>query len=212
MRHNWIFWIALAGSLPAGCARNPGSGDQPAPTTALAVTEPTDPHSNPGRDDEPAVTDMSKAAEPAVPAPSPGDDEAPPVTIDFKAIGPADRTPVDNSRCHVCHLNYDDEPLAVSHALHGVGCEMCHGRSDAHCSDENNITPPEIMFAADAIAAACAKCHVQLSDQHQTYLTEAAEPQSCTDCHDFADHRLGYRTRRWDKKTGELLECDGVRM
>lgn len=32
----------------------------------------------------------------------------------------------------------------------------------------------------------------------------------CTDCH--GEHRLGYRTRKWDKVTGELIKDDRVRM
>ncbi len=37
---------------------------------------------------------------------------------------------VDNSRCHVCHINHDEEELALNHELVGVSCEKCHGSSD----------------------------------------------------------------------------------
>jgi hypothetical protein len=32
----------------------------------------------------------------------------------------------DNSRCHVCHIKYDEEELALNHGLGGVSCEGCH--------------------------------------------------------------------------------------
>ncbi|MHC4743278.1 MAG: multiheme c-type cytochrome, partial [Planctomycetota bacterium] len=53
----------------------------------------------------------------------------------------------DNSRCYVCHMNFDGEGLSAMHAKHDVSCEDCHGASDEHCSDEDNITPPDKMFA-----------------------------------------------------------------
>lgn len=35
-----------------------------------------------------------------------------------------------NSRCHVCHINYDEEILALNHELASVSCQKCHGSSD----------------------------------------------------------------------------------
>ncbi len=123
-------------------------------------------------------------------------------------VGPV----ADNSRCHVCHINYSDEELAVLHARANISCEDCHGSSDAHCSDEDNITPPDIMYARDKITPFCLDCHPadKLTDVHKPVLEETADESYCTDCH--GDHRLGYRTRHWDKSTGELLRDDGVRM
>ena len=108
----------------------------------------------------------------------------------------------DNSRCYVCHINFDGEALTVMHAKGDVGCEDCHGASNAHCSDEDNITPPDKMFAKAAINDFCKGCHPdgKLS----------AGKNYCTECH--GEHRMGHRTRRWDKKTGELIEDDKVRM
>jgi hypothetical protein len=124
--------------------------------------------------------------------------------------GPA----ADNSRCHVCHLNYSDEELAVSHARANIGCEQCHGASDAHCGDEDNITPPDMMYPKDKINSSCMACHPRESidtEQHQPLFGGTAiENKYCTDCH--GSHRLSYRTRRWDKTTGELIEDDKVRM
>jgi len=113
----------------------------------------------------------------------------------------------DNSRCYVCHMNYEEEELAVTHARNGVGCERCHGPSDAHCGDENNATPPDIMYPRDAINAACLKCHPSLprTADHKPILANPAKSEKvCTDCH--GEHRLGYRTRHWDKRTGKLIE------
>jgi hypothetical protein len=108
----------------------------------------------------------------------------------------------DNSRCHVCHINYEDEELAVTHARAGVGCERCHGASDAHCSDEDNITPPDIMYPPDKVNSSCKSCHPEGK--------LGGGKKYCTDCH--GEHRLSYRTRKWDKETGQLIEDDKVRM
>ncbi len=108
----------------------------------------------------------------------------------------------DNSRCHVCHLNYAEEELAVVHARANIGCEQCHGACDAHCSDEDNITPPDTMFAMEKINSFCKSCHADAQ--------LGGGKKYCTDCH--GDHRLDYRTRRWDKSTGQLIEDDSVRM
>ena len=114
----------------------------------------------------------------------------------------------DNQRCHVCHIYYEDEELAVQHARANVGCERCHGRSDAHCSDENNLTPPQIMYPAARINPACMTCHLaaDLAKQkdHKPLLAAApADQKRCTECH--GKHRMPRREIRWDKTTGKLL-------
>ena len=120
----------------------------------------------------------------------------------------------DNSRCHVCHINYSEEKLAVTHARAEIGCEQCHGKSYDHCGDEDNITPPEIMYPVEKINPACMGCHTKEkidTDQHKAVQAAlAANEKVCTDCH--GEHRLEYRTRKWDKATGKLIEDDKVRM
>ncbi len=118
----------------------------------------------------------------------------------------------DNSRCHVCHINYEDEELAVVHARTNISCEQCHGACDAHCSDEDNITPPDIMYPMAKITSFCMGCHPRdnISSLHKSFLAGTTKEKYCTDCH--GEHRLGYRTRKWDKTTGELIEDDKVRM
>ena len=120
----------------------------------------------------------------------------------------------DNSRCHVCHINYADERIAVAHAQANIGCEKCHGACDAHCGDENNITPPDIMYPKEKINPSCHACHPKdelVPAFHAGFLLAGnTDEQCCTDCH--SEHRLAYRTRRWDKSTGKLIMDDKVRM
>ena len=111
----------------------------------------------------------------------------------------------------MCHLNYEEESLAQLHACANVGCETCHGRSMAHASDEDNITPPDVLFAREDSRGACQPCHERLRDGHAPVPPSAdAGMKGCTDCH--GEHRLNHRTRRWDRKTRKLLEDDKVRM
>ena len=120
----------------------------------------------------------------------------------------------DNSRCHVCHMNYEDEVLALVHARADIGCEQCHGASDAHCSDEDNITPPDTMYAQEKINPSCMACHPREKIDiavHKAVLADIiAKKAICTHCH--GSHRLAHRTRRWDQMTGELISDDKVRM
>jgi hypothetical protein len=112
----------------------------------------------------------------------------------------------NNSACFVCHVNFQEEDLATTHAKAGVGCIKCHGKSNAHTDDEANLIPPEIMFPKAKINSACLKCHApaKLTDSHKPVLagTDTKNPY-CTDCH--GEHRLPHRTRHWDKQTGKLL-------
>jgi hypothetical protein len=118
----------------------------------------------------------------------------------------------DNSACYVCHGNYDGEELALIHAKEDVGCIECHGESLAHRDDEDNVTPPDVMYPADKIEEKCAECH----DSHDVSAREVivrwqercpkkTNPKElvCTDCH--GQHRLKLRTVRWDKKTRKLI-------
>ena len=117
-------------------------------------------------------------------------------------------SPVSNSRCHVCHMNYEEEEIAVNHAKVGVGCEKCHGQSNAHCDDEGNITPPGIMYTKTKVKAACMTCHQKSwlaarSEHKSVFVTTDPTKGVCTDCH--GEHRLTKRVTRWDKTTGKLL-------
>jgi hypothetical protein len=131
--------------------------------------------------------------------------EDPPLLFeDEQETGPM----ADNSRCHVCHINYSDEVLALTHAHANIGCEQCHGSSDAHCGDEDNITPPDIMYPPEKIRPFCMGCHTKEKIDiavHKSVLAKKNPKEAvCTDCH--GEHRLSYRTRKWDKSTGKLIQ------
>ena len=111
----------------------------------------------------------------------------------------------DNSRCYVCHINFSMENFAVTHARAGISCEHCHGPSDAHCSDEDNITPPDIMYPEEKINTSCLQCHLnEIKDN------DAATQKNCISCHN--EHKMSHRTRRWNRHTGQLVYDDKVRM
>lgn len=149
--------------------------------------------------------------------PKPQVNDEPPLLLEDhnEQESPAPNGPVaDNSRCHVCHINYADEELAVLHARVNISCEQCHGPSDAHCSDEDNVMPAEIMYPLEKINPSCLACHpwdkIDIQPHESLFEGTATEKKYCTDCH--GEHRLGYRTRKWNKTTGELIEDDKVRM
>lgn len=120
-----------------------------------------------------------------------------------------------NDACFVCHLNYKEEPLVGWHADANIGCVDCHGPSYPHRSDENNITPPDVMYPADELDASCLECHITHDAPAVEVIARwiercAAKRDSkaivCTDCH--GDHRLKIRTVRWDKKTRKLIRAE----
>jgi len=122
--------------------------------------------------------------------------------------------------------SYDEEELALDHELGGIGCERCHGESERHRSDEDNVTPPEIMYPKAKINPTCMMCHprheIQEIEDHkpllagaETIFDEDSEASSsgateskqyCTDCHG-KEHRMKVRIVRWNKATGALLEA-----
>jgi hypothetical protein len=147
----------------------------------------------------------------------PADEQSPPAAQPVKkeTNGKKKPEPADNFYCLVCHANYEDEKIARTHQKQGIGCAKCHGASEAHSGDEDNITPPEIMFPKDAINASCMTCHerekLAKEEEHEELLAAGEKAkQVCTDCH--GKHRLKVRTRVWDKRTGKLIHDDGVRM
>ena len=121
----------------------------------------------------------------------------------------------DNSACYVCHGNYEEEPLAQVHSRAEVGCVDCHGQSYDHRDDEDNVTPPDIMYWPEKIDDACQKCHRTHDAPARKVLARWKErcPGKkdvstivCTDCH--GQHRLKVRTVRWDKRARKLIVHD----
>lgn len=136
--------------------------------------------------------------------------------------------PADNSRCFVCHANYDlnDEKLALGHAQAGIGCVRCHGESSPHSTDEDGLTAPDRIYPQSHIRFNCLGCHdstrlvasdktklnrVDLKEKpdHLAVLNGTSKDKKiCTDCH--GEHRLGYRTRKWNKRTKLLIYRDAT--
>ena len=107
----------------------------------------------------------------------------------------------DNSRCHVCHLNFAKEELAVTHARAKVGCANCHGASDAHIADESwtsggKGTPPDKMYLPAKVNAFCATCHeMSKSEAQKCPFPGLHDKKLCTDCH--GKHHLAQRKCKW---------------
>jgi hypothetical protein len=128
-----------------------------------------------------------------------------------------EETFVANPFCSACHYAFGEEELAFNHEMVGIGCERCHGESERHRSDEDNITPPEIMYPKAKINPTCMICHprgkIKHVSLHASFLAGAetifdksdSQKKHCTDCHG-KDHRINVRTIQWNKATGELLE------
>ncbi len=209
---NYRFWtILLAASFVGAMLYACGvfsDGTSSLTPSALAADEEKKPDQKKADDKK---DDEKKAGPPPLVV-----DKSTPLLLDeppeVDPFAPPEGPRADNSACFVCHTNYDEEPFAVIHAKANVGCIKCHGESLDHRNDEDNITPPDIMFPADKIAAKCAKCH----DEHDVpavkviALWQAKCPEKtdaktivCTDCH--GNHRLTHRTVRWNKATGEIL-------
>lgn len=123
-----------------------------------------------------------------------------------------------NSFCSACHYGFEEEQLALDHQLAGIGCERCHGESERHRSDEDNITPPELMYPKSKINPTCMMCHprhyIKDVQAHEAMLAGAetifdSEADSkkiyCTNCHGMG-HRVSVPRVRWNKATGELLK------
>jgi Zn finger protein HypA/HybF involved in hydrogenase expression len=129
---------------------------------------------------------------------------------------------VANPFCLACHLDFDEEELALQHEIFGIGCERCHGESFRHRSDEANVTPPEIMYPKERINPSCMSCHprqdIRDTKDHQPILEaglssfEEATPvgenakKYCTDCHGSKHRVMRVRAVYWDKATGALLK------
>ena len=132
----------------------------------------------------------------------------------------AEKTFTANEFCAACHYAFGEEKLAHTHEQAGIGCERCHGESERHRSDEDNVTPPEIMYPKNKINPTCMMCHprheIQHFPSHKLMLAgaktifdsdseDAGAQMSCTTCH-AKKHRINVRTIQWNKATGEILE------
>jgi len=165
--------------LAAGCERTE-TASKPAVETAATG------------DSRPAITSSAKPKE-----------EVPLLLENEPESGMGGESAADNGRCFVCHVNYMQEKLAVTHARANLGCASCHGPSDAHIADESwgsggNGTAPDIMYPRDKINPSCMTCHPKDkidTTQHKAVFTDAPDRKVCTDCH--GNHRLPQRRSKW---------------
>jgi len=181
--------FALAAAIAAGMGCEKIKADQATATNEPATVSSTS-------------TASQKSA--AQTQPTPPKKDEPLLLLDN---GPQDKPstgPVaDNSRCHVCHLNFEQEEMALIHARANIGCAKCHGPSDAHIADESwasggNGTAPDIMFPPDKINPFCMECHPKEkinTDTRCLFLTGASDKKYCTDCH--GKHHMASRKCKW---------------
>ncbi len=112
------------------------------------------------------------------------------------------------------------------HAKANVGCVRCHGLSSPHSTDEDGLTAPDRMFPKSHIRLNCLICHdwIKLVESDKTKVNRIDLPEKpdhrgvldgtnrekrfCTDCH--GEHRMFYRNKGWDKRSGALLFKDGT--
>ncbi|MBI4579180.1 MAG: cytochrome c3 family protein [Planctomycetes bacterium] len=102
----------------------------------------------------------------------------------------------DNSVCLVCHIDLETEEMAAVHLKAGIVCANCHGVSEAHRSDEMNVTPPEVLYGRADIGPFCTACHPthKTGQQYQEFLRQwsgrrrpngrmITSDANCMDCH-----------------------------
>ncbi len=130
------------------------------------------------------------------------DDEPLLLLDDDEGSEQSDGPQADNSRCFVCHINYVEEDIAVTHAGADIGCADCHGESDEHIADESwasggNGTAPDTMFPKPKINPFCMGCHTKdkIDTAQHKPLFANMEKMVCTDCH--GEHRLVTRNCKW---------------
>ena len=195
MKHRFLM-ITLTASvmfMPSCKSTDSTQAPAPEPEAARLVVEEANTDEPLLLEDEPLLLEDEPLLlddEPLLLAEEPLDDES-------------DDSGADNSRCHVCHINYTSEEIAAVHAQVGIGCARCHGESDEHIADESwasggNGTAPDIMYVQAKINPFCMECHTKeklLMPQHETVFSTGDQQKVCTDCH--GKHRLSVRRCKW---------------
>lgn len=186
---------------PSPASVNQGSplgNPSPSSTDPLPATEKPEPQI-----ERPPVTSTEEAEPSNQPSPieHPLPEAEPLMLVEEEQEGEPERM-ADNSRCLVCHLNYEREDISLIHAKAGYGCAHCHGPSDAHIADESwasggNGTAPDIMYRPNEIIPACLKCHEHSLSNPECpcAFPKLPEKKSCTECH--GSHRLKSRKCHW---------------
>jgi hypothetical protein len=137
--------------------------------------------------------------------------------VDEKAFAAAaSRAASENTACFVCHANYQSEFLAGRHAQANMSCYNCNGESSAHQNDENNITPPEILYSADKVDPFCRGCHTahKISPRQiiTRWLEKKAEEEnpSCKGCHESNDVPPEKVVALWKERGLEKVKPDKI--
>ena len=107
----------------------------------------------------------------------------------------------DNSSCMVCHIDFQEEKIAMVHEEQGITCAGCHGDSVTHSGDEFNITRPDVIWGRAEIEHFCRQCHAEhdhpekVAEFREKWLSKRREngrviqeDSVCTDCH--GDHAI----------------------
>jgi cytochrome c554/c'-like protein len=122
----------------------------------------------------------------------------------LSALGPQLPPAVRANQCATCHLRivwtrsaltHTDEWVTSSHALHGVGCERCHGgnaatsdKAFAHRGIANSADPLSRVHRR-VLPTTCGGCHPSqrhafVSSRHYELLLDGvAGAPTCTSCH-----------------------------
>jgi hypothetical protein len=95
-----------------------------------------------------------------------------------------------NRQCFVCHVDYTEEPLTLTHQEQGVSCATCHGESKLHIDDEDRKTAPDRMIAHHKVAKFCRTCHTDIAAAcpHAQPPADDEPERACTECH--GKHKL----------------------
>lgn len=116
--------------------------------------------------------------------------------IASSSISDVANLPRDNELCIICHLYFDDEPIATDHLNAGLTCMHCHGRSADHHHDETMMTSPDVLYGRTEVTGLCQQCHQPhekpeaVEAFRQQWLGKKRENgrtittiSICTDCH-----------------------------
>lgn len=121
----------------------------------------------------------------------------------------------ENTACFVCHANYMTESLVGDHAGVDIGCVHCHGQSTVHRNDENNTTPPEIMYPVEKVDPFCRGCHSTVHDiPPRKIITRWLERNkkednpSCANCHKEDDVPPVKVVARWKERGLDKAKTD----
>ncbi len=78
--------------------------------------------------------------------------------------------------------------MAIWHEEESVDCSECHGSSLDHRQDEDNVTPPDILYRRTDVEYVCLRCHEAHDDMRDHIDKPLPKVAVCTDCH--GEHKV----------------------